>query len=38
MSELIEYSYITQTIHKGHNTECINKYVIHDRPMDILTE
>ena len=38
MSELIEYSYITQNIHKRHNTEYRRKYVIHDRPVDVLME
>ena len=38
MSELVGYSYITQNAHKRHNIECRNKYVIHDRPVDVLTK
>ena len=38
MSELVEYSYITQNTHKRHNTECRNKYVTHDCLVDVLTK
>ena len=38
MSEQVEYSYITQNTYKRYNTECKNKYVIYDRPVDVLTK